>query len=129
MGREGFGVGVGAVALGWEQGGFILRGSWSPLCSGQRWLCGVEMSRTRKGWPELILVVFGEELGGGHRVAQIKILHEVLQVPGAWGERKNGVRAGLERGAAMCSCCSAPNHFLHTPGGLGDSGDSRGPQL
>lgn len=36
---------------------------------------------------------------------------------------------GPERGAALCGCCSAPNHILHTPGGPGDSGESRGPRL
>lgn len=57
----------------------------------------MEMCRTRKGWPQLILVVFGDELGRGHGVAQIKNLCELLQVPSAWGERKKGVsRAGGE---------------------------------
>lgn len=55
--------GLGAVALGWGQGGFILGGSWGPSAPGRGGSVVLGMCRVREGWPGLILVVFGEELG------------------------------------------------------------------
>lgn len=64
-------VGAPWVGAGQGKGGSVVRGRGR--------------SRTT-----LILVVFGEELGGGHRGAQPKLLHEALHHPGTWGERERG---------------------------------------
>ena len=51
---------------------------------------GCSLRRVRARWPALILVVFSEELGRGHRGAQPKQLHEALHRPGTWGEKERG---------------------------------------
>jgi len=62
--------------------------------SRRRWVCGARTGvQLRRGWVPrrvLILVVFGEELGRGHRGAESKLLHEALHRPGTWGERERG---------------------------------------
>ena len=56
---EGLGL---LLNLGWWKGGCILGESQGFLLV--QWLCGAgEGRQLRRGWPVLILVVFGEELG------------------------------------------------------------------
>lgn len=83
------GEGLGLVPWVWA-GSRVGSSSLGPGVSSAPGRGGSDVWGWRKGWPELILVVFGEELGLGHGIAQMKILHEVLQVPRAWGERKRG---------------------------------------
>lgn len=116
---------------GWCCGSGLAAGWVHPGApsSGQRCLCGVEMCRTRKGWPELILVVFGDELGRGHRVAQIKNLCELLHVKGAWGERKKGVsRAGEGSSHVQLLLCPKP-HPAHPRRPQGQRGVTGTPAL